>query len=495
MLQLLQPIWLYAIAAIAIPIIIHLWDVRGGKKLKVGSILLIEESAKLQGRSLRLTELLLLILRCLLIILLAISLCKPVFKRQLTVAGEKGWLMIQREDLPNIYKLHRPLIDSLTKAGFRFHYFEKGFAEDELANAIQNADSLYREREADYWILLKQLNEVVPGELPVHVFAHKSLKGFNGRRPSLSMSLIWHGSTSKDTIRSAMAAVYKMHTDSIRVLTAHSSKKSLLFSRQTIAQDGDGPFTINNNRVTDKRAAVPMTLDVDTSGLEIIIFPDQNFADANFLKTALQAVQAYTQRNITIEIVTNAAEIKSKPDWLFWLSEKPVPVHASAKNLFLYATGKVQAVNSWIRTVSNAGVEQEPIVLSRRIQTPSNDKDSNIIWSDGFGNEILSLDKKSTSVYLFYSRLNPAWTDLPWSSYFAEMIFHLIIPLHDMGNKFDDRVISDKQAQPDMITDKKLFDNLKFTENIDLRKYVWLLAFLLFALERFLSLKDKRVYA
>jgi len=135
--QLLQPIWLFAISGIAIPIIIHLWNNRKGKTLKVGSILLVQESATQQARSFRLTQLFLLMLRCLLIIILSLLIAQPVWKTNLTSVNEKGWLLIEKQKVQEAYKNFKPTIDSLISSGYKFHYFNIGFKPDKLENALK----------------------------------------------------------------------------------------------------------------------------------------------------------------------------------------------------------------------------------------------------------------------------------------------------------------------------------------------------------------------
>lgn len=495
MFQLLQPIWLFAIAGIAIPIVIHLWDVQGGKRLKVGSILLIEESARLQGRSMRLTDILLLILRCLIIIILAVVLSKPVFKKQLTVFEEKGWLMIDKQSLHEAYKIYKPVIDSLTASGFKFHYFNKGFVEADLANALQSVDSPDLQPAVDYWLLLKQLNELVPPGLPIHVFANNTLKRFNGQRPELSMLLSWHGYTLTDTTVKSIEVAYKMSDDSVRILTASSSNKSVEFDFETVSKSGNSKYTIRNNKVSVAGGDASEEFDIDTSRLDVTIFADQHFTDANYLKAAINAISAYTQYGISATVINNVADVKQKSDWLFWLSDKPLPRDAAAKRIFLYARGKVQIINSWVRETSSAKVGQEPVFLSRRIQLSDSGDHLETIWKDGFGNPLLTLEKKNNSVYHFYSRFNPAWTELPWSAQFAEMIFHLIMPKYEINNDLDKRIISNEQSKPVLTTENKAFDKHRFVKKTDLGKYLWLLAFFVFALERFLSLKSKHVHA
>ena len=90
MLQFIQSIWLWAAAAIIIPVIIHLWNVKQGKTLKVGSIALFTESAELHASSVKLSQLLLLLLRCLILMVLAMLLAKPFYVRRLIAQKEKG---------------------------------------------------------------------------------------------------------------------------------------------------------------------------------------------------------------------------------------------------------------------------------------------------------------------------------------------------------------------------------------------------------------------
>ena len=104
MLQVLNPIWLFAIGGIIIPLIIHLWNVKKGKTLKVGSISLLGESSRQSAKSLKLIDLLLLLLRCLLLIILAIILAKPLWNSINTEKTKSAWILIEEENSKEIYK-------------------------------------------------------------------------------------------------------------------------------------------------------------------------------------------------------------------------------------------------------------------------------------------------------------------------------------------------------------------------------------------------------
>src|SRR4051812_26169096 len=118
----LNPLWLFAIAAVSIPVIIHLWNIKSGKTLKIGSIALISAAAKKSSRSLVINNKLLLAVRCLLLIILALLLSMPVWQSRFDNSKTKGWLLIPRENLSESYRKFKPLVDSLTRAGYQFHY-------------------------------------------------------------------------------------------------------------------------------------------------------------------------------------------------------------------------------------------------------------------------------------------------------------------------------------------------------------------------------------
>jgi len=74
----LQPYWLWGMLAVAIPVAIHFWYQKRGKILEWAAMRWLGEQITLQNRGLRLNEVLLMLLRCLLVLLLALILSKPI---------------------------------------------------------------------------------------------------------------------------------------------------------------------------------------------------------------------------------------------------------------------------------------------------------------------------------------------------------------------------------------------------------------------------------
>ena len=121
MLQFIHPAWLWLASAIIIPVLIHLWNIREGKTLKIGSVLLLRQSARQHARSFRIREWLLLALRCLLVLLLSLILAEPSWLAQPKTARQNGWVVVERQYKKELYKAFGRQIDSLAGAGLSLH--------------------------------------------------------------------------------------------------------------------------------------------------------------------------------------------------------------------------------------------------------------------------------------------------------------------------------------------------------------------------------------
>jgi len=76
-MEFINPLFLFATGAIAAPIIIHLLNRQRYKKVEWAAMRFVLEAIKRTHRRLRLEEILLLILRCLILVLLAMALARP----------------------------------------------------------------------------------------------------------------------------------------------------------------------------------------------------------------------------------------------------------------------------------------------------------------------------------------------------------------------------------------------------------------------------------
>jgi hypothetical protein len=428
--QFLQPIWFSALAGIAVPVIIHLWNQRPGKTLKVGSVSLVAESLQRYQNRLQLSEILLLILRCLLIVFIVLALAGPEW-RSATGKNAKGWVLTNRPGLSTTYQHFRPIMDSLLLAGFEFHFFEEGFKKEKLEHAL--ADSGNSRAGSSYRTLVAALDRQTDTALPVYIFTDHYLHNFNGDRTAVGLNLHW----------------YMYNPDSAVVLTAG-----------------------------------------DTAALHITIFTGHYTSDAHYLLAALEAIRQFTKKNIGIQLVTGFQDIPAQQDWLFCLEETIPAYKFDAKNVLFYAGGNAQHIASVILPAGEAlftPVDVNNLVIEK----DSAEQLYDVRWQDGFGHPVLTVQQQAGQTrYKLYTHINPAWTELPWSDNFPSVLYGLLYP--DQATKsFRDRenktMIDPVQAMPLMRSSKE--DNTKpgsYTVTA-LAGVCWLVVFVLFFAERSLS--------
>jgi len=228
---------------------------------------------------------------------------------------------------------------------------------------------------------------------------------------------------------------------------------------------------------TDQQAVA-----VDTNALSIAIYADKYTSDAQYLKAALTAVADFTGQKAVIRQYSQPGQIPAKQGWLFWLSEQPVSSRLlGSRSIFKYEKGKVLAVNTWVNNIP----------LFKRVEATDKYEP---LWEDGFGKPVLSLDKQQTNTYRFYSHFNPIWNDMVWNDAFPKMMLKLIDGrVYTQPEKYDRRILSEAQLQPDIISQSAPQSLIGITQQTDISKYFWLVVVGLFIAERLLSHKTKRV--
>lgn len=478
----LHPIWFFALAAISIPVVIHLWNIRKGKTLKVGSIALITAASQKRSLSVRLTDVLLLLLRCLLLMLLAIILAMPLWKQNSSSSKAKGWILIPRESVKEVYQKLKPNIDSLTKAGFEFHYFNTGFAKEDFNKALSDTTH-YQNADASYWTLAQQLNGQVAPSQTAYVFTSNNANHFTGEKPQVSLNLHWQTYTSADSVSRWVEKAWLTNTNDIEVVEGTSNPTGTSYKSYSIRSgDQSARFAVHtdNGKLSVGLKNSNETALVDTSIWRFGIYADKNSPDAGYLKAVLQSIIQFTRHKAVIKQY-NEGQVASKPNWLFWLLVKPVDKQLQYDNLFVYANGKISQNNSWIED----GSSNRKIGLYKSII--GNDKGF-AVWKNGYGNSVLSLENQSgKNLYHFYSRFHPAWSDLVWSDGFPKMLLKLIVgPDKEPDAKYNKRILSDQQIMP-FITNERAVSVEKIADHIDLSRYIWLLLALMFFAERWLA--------
>lgn len=173
MIQFVQPIFLWALTALAVPIGIHLLSRKEGRVVKMGSLRHLRETSTQQFKGIKLNELLLLALRCLLIILFVGLLAGFQWNNK----DAKRWVLVESglENHPQV----KSVTDSLEADGFEWYWLQRGFPLREQRQVS----------EINYWSVINDLNnENVSRAI---VFSRSAIKNFSGMRPEMDSVITW----------------------------------------------------------------------------------------------------------------------------------------------------------------------------------------------------------------------------------------------------------------------------------------------------------------
>lgn len=498
----LNSIWLFAIAALSIPIIIHLWNIKPGKTLKVGSISLVNAAAKKSSRSLKINDKLLFFVRCLLLTLLALVLAMPVWQRHANITKAKGWLLIPNENIAESYRKFKPLVDSLTRADYEFHYFNKGFVKADLSKIMADPPKTIQPKTINYWNLVTQLNQYLSSAIPVYLITPNGVNHFIGGKPHVALNLKWKTYTPDDSTSTWITNSWFDQDNSIRVLQGTSKPSGTYFSNFTInsGREAHSAFAINVNSgkpVVRLRNGDTSLINIDTTTVHFTIFTDKYAADAAYLKAALQAITNFSGRKTLVKQYSEAGQIPTGQSWVFWLSDQQPTSQTFKKSehFLVYKTGNVVNTNSWIKTTGAFSVTGQPHQIALYQLISERVTGDQLIWTDGFGRPILSRESQ-TNTYDFYTRFNPAWNDLVWSDDFPQLLYKLVFKnsIKEINDQHERRKIDQEQLMPYNVTETHVAVNGDQPDTkTDLSHYFWLALVAVFLIERILAHRHKLI--
>ena len=169
MLRFLSPTWLFGLAALAVPLALHLWSRHTGRPIRVGSIHLLAGAPPAVTRSWRIQEPWILLLRCAVLAALVVALAGPYWSPR-DPAGPT-WALVA-DDVAD----HAILTDSLRRAGL----------------VVRPLDP------ANLWMALREADRSAPPGTRFLVFAPDLRRAFRGARPVLGSAVEWHSRPAAD---------------------------------------------------------------------------------------------------------------------------------------------------------------------------------------------------------------------------------------------------------------------------------------------------------
>jgi len=516
LLTLTNPSALLALLGLLVPLAIHLWNRRPGREVAVGSLRWLATGANRRLRNLRLEQVGLLLLRAALLAGLAGVLAGPAW-RQVQPAGRGQVLVSPALADGSSLAAVRPTIDSLRRRGYQLRWLAPGLPP--IAATEWQRDSMGRpvfvhttanQGATQYWVRLQQAADSFSGQ-PLYAVTPAALRGLGGAHPALPANLAWQTIPARAATTWLQAA--SASADSLRLLLGHSDEQLTTFRTLRVARPQAGavvaapglpplryettpggyqlrPAAADSGRT---QAAVP----VAAGPLRVHLYSTAGYADeARYLRAALRAAAAGLARPLALTTSPTPPDPAKEFDWLFWLSDSPVPAVWRARvprglHLWQEAAGPGVADTATLATAETAGAA--PIRLTRRSR-PAQPTGSQPRWADGQGRPVLAeLEQGKGASYQLTARLGPAWSQLADSPELPALLLDLLAPAVRLGvdsslTAHDQRRLDPAQL-PVRAADRGSPTSqppvaYRFT---DLRPWLVLVVTLLFGLERWLA--------
>ncbi len=283
---LANPIALWALAGLLVPIAIHLLSRKEGPVIRIGSLRHLNESATKQFRSIRLNEKLLLVVRLLLLLIIVFMLA------QLHTPAGNGikWLLIEPSLASHALAQHTS--DSLTSDGYEVHYLAPGFPTEAVVNHTQHS----------YQALMNDL-----GKQPIEkavVLSASNLLQFGWMASPLPDFVTWITLEPEDN--AFVLFQRQIATDSVLL-------------RKGLAQRQELSFESSLQLIKEADQGVPV---LSADSLTVAIHAEAATAFQSQLIT--QALQIIGRQTHT-KIITTPYSPTSQTDWVVWLSQQPIP--------------------------------------------------------------------------------------------------------------------------------------------------------------------------
>lgn len=299
-MQFSNPIWLWALAGLLLPLGIHLLSRKEGKVIKFGSIRFLQASPTAKFRHLKLNEVPLLLLRSFLVILLVFLLAG--FQISKTEKKEK-WVVLE-DGVRGSAKI-QSLLENLHDQGFDIRLMATGFPPIEAAGPHNFI--------GDYWTAVSELASASADSIVVISYNYQ--RKFRGPRIPLPDHIRWIGHDVDD--KQFDVHKIRMDSDSLWIRKGYTSSAVTHFETEIIHAE---------NR-TDSLPVSPQR----KVSIRIVKETDYDY-DYRVLLASLQAIQTITPHALQVVTIHPREVNDSSASFTFWLSNE-IPKPFSGRNI------------------------------------------------------------------------------------------------------------------------------------------------------------------
>ncbi len=247
--------WLWAAAAIAIPVAIHLWNARKGKPMPWATIQFLQEKENQTSRGFQLDHLLLLVLRCLILIIVAFLLAEPIQKA------------IYKDDA--ISKIHLVAPSSNVVEDFRFELSQAQGQNEEIywlnstANAMTNFENL-PPMENEKLDLQKHINAFGGPNVELHFYLENDIKSLSAKSYFIQNQFHLHLSQN---------------------IEGNRTQPTMQFAENALLVGED------ESLVSIARESMPANGRIIHQGVIYVAFENLNDAEEKMIKSAISAIE------------------------------------------------------------------------------------------------------------------------------------------------------------------------------------------------------------
>ena len=329
-MQLLQPILIYTAIGLLIPLAIHLWNRREGKRVYFGSVQWLIPSEEKRMSSMKFTDVGLFILRSLLLGLFVFLLMEPGKweDRKAAAITSNKWVVVDRDLWQD--DLIREQVEVLLEKGHDARFFENGFPKADIGKVEESINS---DLPTNYWALLNRIELMEQRPDSVVVIAIPRMNHFAGMRPKVTYHLEWWP-LPVDDASYYLAKAYPEKNNQTQIVLGESTSEGNIWesflvknTKSSHVRIDDYPelyYEPNGNAWRLQKQQQQVT-PPDT--LSIALLYDLSFQkDIRYLEAALRVVNAVhkDELKVTKSIISEGSS-KTSADWIFWMSQSSVP--------------------------------------------------------------------------------------------------------------------------------------------------------------------------
>ena len=419
--------WWWALLALSVPVIIHLFSRGRRQRIAIGSIRHLAEAESRALRRLRLTNWPLLLLRALALIALAWALAGPRSRLSGASSEDGTWVLIDPELLAMDGEESPALVDLLESMDLAsieadtVRILAPGLPEPPYETPLESA--------IDVWSLLKEADSLAPRRARFVVFTFDRVELLRGRRPHLSRQVAWEVIGDADA-NQWIELFAQPDVGTLTAIIGESSKSGTRFREATwstteVPPIGSGLVMPGNRDVVRLQSSdrIPeddvVSVVASSAPLKVALTAAEDRAsDAWYLRRAVEAVSRHTgrvlewvdQAGTPVDLAIRLGMVDREPTAAKVLLEDSDPAYEACQGR-VFPQGESRGSEMRLRRCSSALAGEAGVAR----------------WTDNWGRPFLLETRESSSaVYRLQSRFDPRWSDLVTTAALPRLLLSIL---------------------------------------------------------------------